>query len=88
MFVVNRSAIDEFVPPPLNVTREATYVSASSAILTIVILSLLSISGWIFMSYALFSRSEAYRIKPNEQFRMSDYGDPSTSNDFVAELDP
>jgi len=41
--------------------------SSSSIIITIIILSFLSVSGWIFMSYALFGRSEAYRTKPEDQ---------------------
>lgn len=42
--------------------------SSISTITTIIILSILSICGWIFMSYALFNRSEAYRRKPDDQF--------------------
>ncbi|UJR13946.1 hypothetical protein I4U23_000949 [Adineta vaga] len=45
--------------------------SSSSIIITIVILSFLSISDWIFMSYASFGRSEAYRRKPEDQHGIS-----------------
>jgi hypothetical protein len=51
--------------------------SSFSTILTIIILSFLSISGWIFMSYALFGRSEAYRTKPDDP-----YGASHNTNDF------
>ena len=56
----------------LNSTIELTDSSSVSIILTIIILSCLSISGWIFMSYALFGRSEAYRSKPGDQNMNSD----------------
>ena len=64
--------------------------SVSSTIITIVILSLLSVFGWIFMSYALFGRSEAYRSKPDDHFVMS----PGTTDhhrsnrtDVIADFD-
>lgn len=64
--------------------------SSSSTIITIIILSVLSVCGWIFMSYALFGRSEAYRTKPDDPHGMSsqtnDY-DKGYFSDVVTELD-
>ncbi|CAF1001531.1 unnamed protein product [Adineta steineri] len=74
----------------LNSTNEIYDTSSSSTIITIIILSCLSISGWIFMSYALFSRSEAYRRKPDDQYGVSHYVDnPERSiySDFITDFD-
>lgn len=80
----------ESVQSNLNSTIEIYDTSSSSTILTIVILSLLCVSGWVFMSYALFSRSEAYRRKPDDQYGIShhvDNLDSSNQNDFIIDLD-
>ncbi|CAF2835022.1 unnamed protein product [Rotaria sp. Silwood2] len=69
---------------------EINDTSSFSIILTIIILSCLSISGWIFMSYALFGRSEAFRAKPEDQFGSSNLTNNSarpTSNDFFFDFD-
>ncbi|CAF1372632.1 unnamed protein product [Didymodactylos carnosus] len=60
----------------------------TSIIITIIILSLLSISGWIFMSYALFGRSEAYRSKP-DNYPMGDtnQGDTMETNDYFQDFE-
>ncbi|CAF0853520.1 unnamed protein product [Rotaria sordida] len=71
----------------LNSTVEINKTSSFSIILTIIILSCLSISGWIFMSYALFGRSEAYRAKPEDQFGSSDPTNRSAGNDFFFDFD-
>ena len=73
-----------------NSTTEISDTSSSSAIITIIILSFLSISGWIFMSYALFGRSEAYRTKPDDQYGVSHQihnPDRSSPHDFLVDLD-
>ncbi len=73
-----------------NSTIEIYDTSSFSTIITIIILSFLSISGWIFMSYALFGRSEAYRTKPDDQYGVSHYidnTDGSNPNDFIVDLD-
>ena len=84
------STTTESVYSNLNSTIEIYDASSSSAILTIIILSFLCISGWIFMSYALFSRSEAYRRKPDDQYGVSHHvnnSDRSNYNDFIIDLD-
>ena len=66
-----------------------TEQSSTGAILTIIILSFLSIFGWIFMSYALFGRSEAYRIKPDDHYPLSPHVDNcprSQRNENLPEL--
>lgn len=73
-----------------NSTVAIADASGSSTIITIIILSFLSISGWIFMSYALFGRSEAYRTKPDDQFGTTHHtNDSDNANDssFLADLD-
>lgn len=73
-----------------NTTIEIHDTSSWSIIVTIIILSCLSISGWIFMSYALFSRSEAYRTKPEDQFNSSnrsDNSDRGNTNDFFGDFE-
>jgi hypothetical protein len=69
-----------------NSTIEIHDTSTSSTIITIIILSFLSISGWIFMSYALFGRSEAYRTKPDDQHGIS-HSNRTNSNDFIVDFD-
>lgn len=69
-----------------NSTIEIYDTSASSTIITIIILSCLSIFGWIFMSYALFGRSEAYRTKPDDQHGSS-HIHRTNSDDFIIDLD-
>jgi hypothetical protein len=83
------STTTESVDLYLNSTFEIHDTSSSSAILTIVILSFLCLSGWIFMSYALFSRSEAYRRKPDDQYGVSHISnsDRANNNDFIIDLD-
>ncbi len=74
----------------MNSTVEINDTSSFSIILTIIILSCLSISGWIFMSYALFGRSEAYRSKPDDQFgstNPTNYSDRTNGNDFFVDFD-
>lgn len=61
----------------MNSTVEIYTSSSFSIIITIIILSVLSLSGWIFMSYALFGRSEAYRAKPEDYFGTSNLTDAS-----------
>jgi hypothetical protein len=41
------------------------------------------------MSYALFSRSEAYRRKPDDQYGVSHISnsDRANNNDFIIDLD-
>jgi hypothetical protein len=86
---------DSLIPPTftnsnLNSTIEINDTSSLSIILTIIILSCLSIAGWIFMSYALFGRSEAYRTKPDDQFGSSnptDNSDRTNGNDFFMSFD-
>lgn len=68
-----------------NSTIESNDSSSSSIILTIIILSCLSISGWIFMSYALFGRSEAYRLKPDDH--SMNFSDTTNGNDFFVDFD-
>jgi hypothetical protein len=78
------------IDSPLNSTVEINDTSSYSIILTIIILSCLSISGWIFMSYALFGRSEAYRSKPEDQFDSSnptDYSNRANGNDYFVDFD-
>ena len=73
-----------------NATVEIHDTSSWSIIVTIIILSCLSISGWIFMAYALFSRSEAYRTKPEDQFNSSmrsDNQDRGNTNDFFGDFE-
>jgi hypothetical protein len=73
-----------------NSTNEIHDASSSTTIITIIILSLLSIAGWIFMSYALFSRSEAYRTKPDDQYGVSHHitnSDQSSPQHFLVDLD-
>lgn len=69
--ISNRSNLSEWLVE----AEEVPDGSSTGAIITIVILSFLSIFGWIFMSYALFGRSEAYRIKPDEHFGISPHVD-------------
>lgn len=69
-----------------NSTNETHDTSSSSIILTIIILSCLSISGWIFMSYALFGRSEAYRSKPDDP-QSANFSDRNDGNDFFGDFD-
>jgi hypothetical protein len=74
----------------LNSTIEINDTASSSIILTIIILSCLSISGWIFMSYALFGRSEAFRRKPDDEFGSSNptnNSDRTNGNDFFVDFD-
>lgn len=76
MIVVNNSLLSqtatiESIRSYRDSTAEFHDTSSTSTIITIIILSLLSICGWIFMSYALFSRSEAYRTKPDDQYSIS-----------------
>ncbi|CAF3170582.1 unnamed protein product [Rotaria socialis] len=74
----------------LNSTVEIYNSSSLSIIITIVILSFLSISGWIFMSYTLFGRSEAYRAKPDDQFgssNLTNNSDRANGNDFFFDID-
>jgi hypothetical protein len=93
MFIVNDSRLlttTTSVNLYLNSTIEINDTSSLSIILTIIILSCLSISGWIFMSYALFGRSEAYRTKPDDQFGISNptnYSDRTNGNEFFVDLD-
>jgi hypothetical protein len=93
MFIVNDSRLlttTTSVNLYLNSTIEINDTSSLSIILTIIILSCLSISGWIFMSYALFGRSEAYRTKPDDQYGLSHHvnnSDGSNANDFIVDLD-
>lgn len=68
-----------------NSTIENTDSSSLSIILTIIILSCLSISGWIFMSYALFGRSEAYRLKSDDH--STNFSDRIDGNDFFVDFD-
>ena len=73
-----------------NSTLEISDTSGSSTIITIIILSFLSISGWIFMSYALFGRSEAYRTKPDDQYGTTHHSNDNDNVDqsnFLADLD-
>lgn len=69
----------------LNSTIELDDSSSLSIILTIIILSCLSILGWIFMSYALFGRSEAYRSKPGDQ--NANFSDRDTGNDLFSSFE-
>ncbi|CAF1441423.1 unnamed protein product [Rotaria sp. Silwood1] len=88
-FLSNNTTIDS-VHSYLNSTIEIHDTSAVSTIITIIILSILSVSGWIFMSYALFGRSEAYHTKPDDQFGASlhtNNPDGPNPNDFTADLD-
>jgi hypothetical protein len=95
--IVNRSRFitaTESIRTYSNVTGELSGASSpssmTSTIITIVILSLLSIFGWIFMSYALFGRSEAYRSKPEDNFAMAtSTTDRNGSNrtDLIADFD-
>jgi len=74
----------------LNSTIDTSDTSSSGIILTIIILSCLSISGWIFMSYALFGRSEAYRTKPDDLFgtlNPTNNSDRTNDNDFFISFD-
>jgi hypothetical protein len=87
MIIVNNSLLST---ESVNSTIEIDGTSSSSTIITIIILSFLSISGWIFMSYALFSRSEAYRTKPDDQYGTSNHLnnlDRLNTNDFLVDLD-
>jgi hypothetical protein len=73
-----------------NSTIEINDTSSYSTILTIIILSCLSISGWIFMSYALFGRSEAYRSKPDDHFGSSNptnNSDRADGNDYFVDFE-
>jgi hypothetical protein len=93
MIIINNSLLStttvQSVHAYKNSTIEIYDTSSSGTIITIIILSLLSISGWIFMSYALFGRSEAYRTKPDDQYgtRHMNNPDTSNSNDFIADID-
>ncbi|CAF2643927.1 unnamed protein product [Rotaria sp. Silwood2] len=95
MIIVNNSLLSknttiQSVHSYLNSTNEIHDTSSSSTIITIIILSFLSVSGWIFMSYALFGRSEAYRTKPDDQYGVShhtDNPDRSYPNVFTVGLD-
>jgi hypothetical protein len=94
MIIVNNSLLStttvESVHLYQNSTIEINDTSSFSTIVTIIILSFLSISGWIFMSYALFSRSEAYRTKPDDQYGVTHHtnnSDNSNTNDFTVDLD-
>jgi Kef-type K+ transport system membrane component KefB len=89
-FLLTLSVTPESIASPMNATNELYDTSSSSTIITIAILSFLSIAGWIFMSYALFNRSEAYRTKPDDQHGVSHYmsnSDSSPQNGFMADLD-
>ncbi|CAF1496858.1 unnamed protein product [Adineta ricciae] len=92
MIIKNNSfySTPESIYSQLNSTTQIDDRSSTSTIITIIILSFLSISGWIFMSYALFGRSEAYRTKPDDQHGVSHYLNSSenpTSNDFLTNVD-
>ena len=80
MIIVNNSLLlttTESFHLSSNSTYEIEDTSSFGTIITIIILSLLSISGWIFMSYALFGRSEAYRTKPDDQYGLSNHANYS-----------
>ncbi|CAF1197631.1 unnamed protein product [Rotaria sordida] len=91
MIIVNNSLLlKNTTIESIHSTIEFHDTSSVSTIITIIILSFLSISGWIFMSYALFGRSEAYRTKPDDQYGISHSTnnlDRSNPNDFIADLD-
>ena len=88
MIIVNNSFFSTSVNPYLNSTIDTSDISSSfGIILTIIILSCLSISGWIFMSYTLFGRSEAYRTKPDDPFNSIGSSDRTNGNDFFMGLD-
>ncbi len=96
MIIVNNSLVSTStttIEPILsyrNSTIEINDNSSFSTIITIIILSFLSISGWIFMSYALFGRSEAYRTKPDDQYGVSHHinnPDKSNADNFLVDLD-
>ena len=89
MIIVNNSLLST-TESHVNSTIEIPDTSSSSTIITIIILSFLSISGWIFMSYALFSRSEAYRTKPDDQHGVSHHindSDRLNPSAFIADID-
>ncbi|CAF1010224.1 unnamed protein product [Rotaria sp. Silwood1] len=84
--IITTTSVDLY----LNSTVEINNTSSFSIILTIIILSCLSISGWIFMSYALFSRSAAFHAKPEDQFGSSNptnNSDRPTGNEFFFDFD-
>ena len=91
MILVNNSSLSTATPIInlyLNSTTETSDSSSSSGIiLTIIILSILSISGWIFMSYTLFGRSEAYRTKPEDPFSSSTPTDRTDGTEFFISFD-
>ena len=90
MIIINDSLLStttiELTYSSQNSTIEIYDTSTSSTIITIIILSFLSISGWIFMSYALFGRSEAYHTKPDDQHGIS-HSNRTNSNDFIVDFD-
>lgn len=91
MIITNQSLLlTTLSAVPGNTSIEVHETSSSSIIITIIILSCLSISGWIFMSYALFGRSEAYRTKPDDQLGSSNTADNAergNGNDFFGDFD-
>ncbi|CAF0962666.1 unnamed protein product [Adineta steineri] len=99
MIIVNNSLLSSsttttatttFITSYLNSTMNTDDIPSSSfgIILTIIILSLLSISGWIFMSYTLFGRSEAYRTKPDDPLNPANNSDrPNDHNEFFLTFD-
>ncbi len=94
MIIVNNSLLSTTTVVSVHLYQNSTIeiydTSSFSTIVTIIILSFLSISGWIFMSYALFSRSEAYRTKPDDQYGVSHHinnPDKSNADNFLVDLD-
>ncbi|UJR33238.1 hypothetical protein I4U23_020693 [Adineta vaga] len=93
MIILNNSSLSTTtiisIDSYLNSTIDTsdTQPSSSGIILTIIILSLLSISGWIFMSYTLFSRSEAYRTKPEDPFSSPTNSDRTDGHEFFISFD-
>jgi hypothetical protein len=85
MIIINDSFLLTTTTTYDNSTIEIDDTSSSGIILTIIILSCLSISGWIFMSYALFGRSEAYRSKPDDQ--TGNYSDRTSGNDYFMDFE-
>ena len=95
MIIINNSLLstttiksfDSYENSTIEIYDTSSSSSSSTTIITIIILSFLSISGWIFMSYALFGRSEAYRTKPDDQYGVSNHTDNSNPNNFLTDLD-
>ncbi len=91
MIIVNDSFLltTTSVNLSLNSTIEINDTSSLSIIITIIILSCLSIFGWIFMAYTLFGRSEAYRSKPDDHFGSSNptnNSDRANGNEFFIDF--